>query len=185
MPAGPETPKAPGGDDSPLNSVLSDNINALEEKQREDAARAGFQERLAEAITAFSGSMIFVYAHLVFVGVWVVINTGFMPGLAPFDPTFVILATVASVEAIFLSTFVLISQNRAAKTAETRAQLDLQTSLLAEHEITRLLTLNLAMARKLGVEAADDPDLEELERNVSPKKVLDEIEQGSDKVQTK
>jgi uncharacterized membrane protein len=90
------------------------------------------------------------------------------------------LATIASVEAIFLSTFVLISQNRAARTAERRAQLDLQASLLTEHEVTRLLTLTLAIARKLDVDAAEASDFRELEKDVSPEKILDEIDRSSD-----
>jgi uncharacterized membrane protein len=138
------------------------------------------QEQIAEAITAFSGSMLFVYLHLALVGFWIVANIGIIPAVPVFDPTFVILATFASVEAIFLSTFVLISQNRAARAAETRALLDLQTSLLAEHEITRLLNLTVAVAKHLGVTAAEDPSLEELKRDVSPEKVLDEIERKSD-----
>jgi uncharacterized membrane protein len=161
--------------------VLAENIKSLARKQAEQAEQAGFQERLAEKITAFSGSMSFVYVHLVLVGGWAAVNLSLVPGVSAFDPTFVILATVASVEAIFLSTFVLISQNRASRMAERQAQLDLQTSLLAEHEVTRLLILTREIARKLGVEAADEEDLTELERDVSPEKVLEEIEDQSDR----
>ena len=80
--------------------------------------------------------MRFVYLHLALFGGWIIVNLGLIPGLRPFDPSFVVLAMVASVEAIFLSTFVLISQNRMAAAADRRADLDLQVSLLAEHEIT-------------------------------------------------
>ena len=73
--------------------------------------------------------------------------------MRPFDPfPFVMLAMIASVEAIFLSTFVLISRNRQARLAERRAELDLQISLLAEHEITRLVERLEAVAEHLGVE---------------------------------
>ncbi|WP_237234894.1 DUF1003 domain-containing protein [Sphingobium sp. EP60837] len=100
-----------------------------------------------------------------------------IPEIAPFDPTFVILATWASVEAIFLSTFVLISQNRAAAAADKRADLDLQISLLAEHEITKLVQLNLELAQHLGLRKADDPVIADITRDVAPEAVLDEIEQ--------
>jgi uncharacterized membrane protein len=83
----------------------------------------------------------------------------------------------ASVEAIFLSTFVLISQNRMAAEAEKRAELDLQISLLAEHEVTKLITLISAMADRMGIETDRDPELPELRRNVAPESVLDEIEE--------
>src|SRR4051794_30331368 len=95
-------------------AVMARNIEAMRTARREQAASSGWAERLAQAITRFTGSMPFVYLHLAIVGLWVACNVGRIPGLPRFDPTFVILATVASVEAIFLSTFILISQNRAA-----------------------------------------------------------------------
>lgn len=158
-----------------FTSVLERNINVLRDKRQREENQAGFQDRIANTITRFSGSMLFVYVHLALVCGWVAVNTGLVPGVSPFDPSFVILATVASVEAIFLSTFVLISQNRAAVEADRRAELDLQTNLLSEHEITRLLSLTIAIAEKLGVEEAQDPSLRELEKHVAPEKVLDRI----------
>jgi uncharacterized membrane protein len=77
--------------------------------------------------------MRFVYLHVVLFGVWLLVNLGVVPGVPRFDPSFVVLAMVASVEAIFLSTFVLIMQNRMAATADKRADLDLHISLLTEH----------------------------------------------------
>lgn len=165
-------PPQPGG----LARALERNIEALAERRRREAAGAGQQERIAEAITRFTGSMRFVYLHLALFGAWVAVNLGAVPGVPRFDPTFVILATWASVEAIFLSTFVLISQNRAAEAADRRADLDLQISLLAEHEVTRLVELTAAIADKLGIAAARDPELEELKRNVAPEAVLDKLE---------
>lgn len=82
----------------------------------------------------------------------------------------------ASVEAIFLSTFVLISQNRMNTQADKRADLDLQVSLLAEHEVTRLKTLVTAMAKKMDITEANDPEIEELSKDVQPEKVLDTME---------
>ncbi|WP_410055056.1 DUF1003 domain-containing protein [Microvirga sp. Mcv34] len=169
------SPSAPPIEPNVLASVLERNIDALHHKRREDERKASLQDRIAELITRFSGSMAFVYVHLVLVAGWVAINLGIVPGIPVFDPTFVILATFASVEAIFLSTFVLISQNRAAAEADRRAELDLQTNLLSEHEITRLLTLTRAIAAHLGIREANDPELEELERHVAPEKVLDRL----------
>lgn len=167
--------RAPPGESEDFTSVLERNIAALRKKRQQEESRAGLQDRMADAITRFSGSMVFVYLHLAFVAGWTAINAGFIPGIAPFDPTFVILATIASVEAIFLSTFVLISQNRAATAADRRAELDLQTNLLSEHEITRLLSLTRAIAHRLGVDEALDPRLNELEKDVAPEKVLDRL----------
>lgn len=158
-----------------LASVLRRNIEAMEAHAREERDSAGVQERLARRITDFAGSMSFIYLHLTIVAGWVAVNLGVVPGMARFDPTFVILATVASVEAIFLSTFVLITQNRTAALADRRAKLDLQINLLAEHEITRLISLMKAIAAKVGVDEAADPELDELERDVAPEVVLQEL----------
>jgi uncharacterized membrane protein len=119
--------------------------------------------------------MAFVVLHLVLFGLWIVINLGWLP-VKRFDPSFVVLAMFASVEAIFLSTFVLISQNRMQTQADARADLDLQISLLAEHEVTRLIAVVTAMAERMGVEEARNPELAELARDVAPERVLDEIE---------
>src|SRR3712207_1864531 len=133
-----------------LNSALQRNIAALERRRRDEAARAGLDERIAAAISRFTGSLPFVYLHLVLYGFWIVANIGWTP-LEPWDPTFVVLAMIASVEAIFLSTFVLITQNRMAAAADKRAELDLQISLLAEHEVTRIVSLVSAIAARLGI----------------------------------
>lgn len=166
-----------------MAGVLRRNIEALEAHARQEREQAGLQERVARRITDFAGSMVFIYLHLALVIAWVAVNLGFVPGVRRFDPTFVILATVASVEAIFLSTFVLITQNRTAALADRRAKLDLQINLLAEHEITRLISLTRAMARRLGVEEGGDPELPELERDVAPEVVLQELadEDGEEK----
>lgn len=131
--------------------------------------------RLSRHITDFVGSMVFVYLHLAFFGTWIAVNVGWT-GIEPFDPTFVMLAMIASVEAIFLSTFVLIAQNQMAAVAEKNADLDLQISLLAEHEVTRLMTLVVAIARKVGVSELPEDELNELQRDVDPDMVLDHIE---------
>ena len=170
-------PTVPPPSATTLASVLDRNISALEDRRRREEKGASTQQRVADAVTRFTGSMAFVYIHLVAFSIWVVCNIGFVPGVKPWDSSFVILATEASVEAIFLSTFVLISQNRASATAEKRADLDLQINMLSEHEITRLLTLTIAIAEKMQIDVEGTrPDLKELERDVAPEAVLDEIE---------
>lgn len=163
--------------ESPLNAVLKENIRKLREQRTARRRERSWPVRLADAVTAFAGSLLFVGLHLVIVGGWTAINLGWTP-LNRFDPTFVILATVASVEAIFLSTFILISQNRMTQEADERADLDLQVGLLAEHEITRLLHLVTAVANRLEIADAQDPRLEELKRDISPEKVADELKRA-------
>ena len=163
-------------EEPPVAGVVDRNIAALVRRRQQQKVSGGLQDRIADAITRFAGSMRFVYLHLLIYGGWIVVNLGWVPVVRPFDPTFVVLAMVASVEAIFISTFVMISQNRMAAMADRRADLDLQISLLGEHEITKLVTLVAEIAKRMDIPAAQDPELDELSKNVSPERVLDRIE---------
>jgi uncharacterized membrane protein len=173
----PTYPPPPG---EGLAPVLERNIEALRERQTREERHASWQERLADAITGFTGSMLFVYIHLVVFGFWIVANLHWLPLIPAWDESFVVLAMVASVEAIFLSTFVLISQNRMAAAADKRAELDLQISLLTEHELTKLTTLVSDIARKLEVSTPIEGELQEVKRDVAPDAVLDAIESKQD-----
>jgi uncharacterized membrane protein len=164
-------PPEPGS----LNSALERNIEVLRQRRRDEARSATAQEKLAEAITNFTGSMAFVFLHLAGFGFWIVANLGWIPLIEPWDESFVVLAMIASVEAIFLSTFVLISQNRMAAAADKRADLDLQINLLAEYEVTRLVAMVSEISRHLGLDHVVGEDVEELKRNVAPEAVLDAI----------
>ena len=157
--------------------VLARNIHALLLRREREERTKTREERIADSITRFTGTMRFVYIHVALFGAWIAINLGWTP-LPVFDKSLVLLAMIASVEAIFLSTFVLISQNRMAALADKRADLDLQISLLAEHEVTRLLGLVTEMAKRMGIEGSHDPELSELAKHVAPEKVLDKMEQA-------
>lgn len=178
MPAA--TPTVPPPQPPTLSSSLKRNIEVLAERRRQEAASATRQEKLAEAITSFTGSMKFVYLHLAIYGAWILMNVGLVPGVPKFDPSFIILATEASVEAIFLSTFVLISQNRTAAAADRRADLDLHINLLAEHELTKLSEVVTDIAARLGVQPSAAAELEEVKKDVAPEAVLDEISAHQD-----
>jgi uncharacterized membrane protein len=158
-----------------MNRTLRDNIEAFEQRRRDSDARAGPGERFSRLVTRFAGSITFVAVHAVAFSLWVAVNERLVPGVTPFDPSLVMLATMASVEAIFLSTFVLIAQNRMAAAADRRADLDLHISLLAEAELTRLTDLTLRIAEKVGVDAPE-PEIREVAELVDPGVVLDELE---------
>lgn len=158
-----------------MNRTLRENIEALARRRQEDLAKSTASERISDRVTAFAGSMTFVVIHLVLYSAWIAWNGGLVGSVPRFDPTLVLLAMIASVEAIFLSTFVLISQNRMMAAADRRADLDLHISLLAEHELTRLARLSARIAAKLDV-AHDDPEFEEVTHNVVPTAILDELE---------
>ena len=165
------TPMPPG-----LGSVLGRNMARMKERRMREEAAASWSERLSDRVTRFAGSMTFVAIHAVLYGTWIAVNLGAVPGVRRFDPSFVVLAMEASVEAIFLSTFVLISQNRMMGAAAKQSDMDLQINLLAEHELTRLVSLVDAIAEKMGVQAIDADELREIEQDVSPEAVLDGLE---------
>ena len=171
------------GSEQSMADVVNRNIEALLERRQTEERNKGFQERIADAITGFTGSMPFVYIHLVLFGLWIAINLSWLPFIPPLDPTFVVLAMVASVEAIFLSTFVLISQNRMQALADRRAELNLHIDLLAEHEVTRIIALLSAIGETLGVEESRNPELEELAKDVHPEKVLDRMDRVEQEVE--
>jgi uncharacterized membrane protein len=159
-----------------LADVVERNISTILKLRLKEEAQKTTQDRIADAITTFSGDMKFVYLHAILFAGWMLVNTGKF-GIHPWDPyPYNLLTMTVSLEAIFLSTFVLVSQNRMGAAADKRADLDLQINLLAEHEITRLLILTNAIATKLGVDTDEKAsDLDQLEREVTPDEVLKEI----------
>ncbi len=165
---------APGDDD--LAAALSRNIEAVARRRAEDAAGAGRGVRIATAIGRIIGRMRFVYANLIFYAAWVIASQGLVPGIPAFDRQLYLVGSVASVESIFLSIFILIAQNSQATAADRRDDLNLQISLLAEHEVTQLIKLTSAIAAKLGIDADDHGATHDLRQDIKPEAVLDKIE---------
>lgn len=159
-----------------MNRALRDNIETLSARARAEAASEPATHKIADRITGFTGSMTFVAVHVVLFGFWIAANTVGVPGVPRFDDSLVILAMAASVEAIFLSTFVLISQNRMAAAANRSADLDLHISLLTEHELTRLAMLMERIAERLDI-GTEDLELAEIKADVEPGEVLDALDE--------
>jgi len=167
-------------DEPRVAPIVKRNIHSLILANRRSEAARGRQEKAADWLTFFSGTMIFVYIHGAWFAMWMLLNAG-VAGLPTFDPfPFGLLTMMVSLEAIFLSTFVLISQNRSAALADRRSDLDLQTNLLTEHEITRVLRLTKAISDHLGLTVDDDEaELIELEKDVSPQGIVEELKKQS------
>lgn len=165
-------------DNPALSSVIQRNIRQIIQVRRKAAREQSMQNRIANGMTGFSGSMAFFYLHIVWFCIWILLNTGHL-GLPPFDPfPYGLLTMIVSLEAIFLSTFVLISQNLFGKEAERLTDLGLHTSLLTEHELTRVLQMLHAIQKKIGISNDDDRNLADadLEMETRPEDVLAEIE---------
>lgn len=137
-----------------------------------------FAERVADKLTAGFGSMFFLVVNVVWFVVWIVINVGLIPGIEPFDPfPFGFLTMVVSLEAIALAIIVLISQNRAAKIADLREEVDLQVNILTEKEITKLLQVVARLAEKQGLDLSRDRELQAMLRPSDTEKLEKDIEQ--------
>ncbi len=162
-------------DNPALSKIIERNIRTIIHLRTKAAGERSLQDRIADAITSFSGRMIFVYVHIIWFGIWILLNTGWF-GLRAFDPfPYGLLTMIVSLEAIFLSTFVLISQNRLGEETERRADLDLHIGLLTEHELTRVLQMLDAIQDKLNIVDHANSDLADLEMETKPEDVLAEI----------
>ena len=140
------------------------NIHAIARLEQETIESRKVPERIGDAFTRVMGSLGFVVAHVIGFGAWFSINLGLIPGVKPFDPfPFGILTLIVSAEGVFLAIFVLLSQNRMSRLSSQRAHLNLQISLLAEQETTKLLQHLRRISEHLGIEeSAQDREVERL-----------------------
>jgi uncharacterized membrane protein len=153
-----------------------ERVMALESAEHEKATTA---DRIADAITAFSGSIRFVWITVLTVGGWIAANL-LLPRRDQLDPfPFPLLTLVLSVEAIFLAIFILMSQNRAAKVSDKRSHLDLQLNLLAEQENTKMLLMLEQIGRAVGAEVDAGADVQALAEATEPEVLSDQIDQVS------
>lgn len=168
----PDAPRL--GTHQPVRRTVTDVVR-LEQRNRSAMSRS---DRLADRITALSGSMPFVYLHVVWFAVWIGLNQG-LAGPAPFDPfPFGLLTMLVSLEAIFLATFVLISQNRQALQSDRRTKIDLQLNVISEQEVTTILRVLDLISSHLGVDLTADPDLHGMEQPTDLTRLMDEIDQA-------
>lgn len=165
-----------------VEDVVQQNIDTIVNLDKSARAQRTVTDRVVDAITAFCGSLAFVWVHAVWFGGW--IGENLVRGSASFDPyPFPLLTLIVSLEAIFLSTFILISQNRDARLSERRNQLDLQINLLTEQENTKMLTMLKQIADKVGADVGQDPTLAVLEQATQPAQLVEQIERTIDTVE--
>lgn len=166
-----DTAPVAGGLNEELTQQNVQEILQLEKAAKEERTRS---ELVAEAIANFCGSMTFVWVNVVWFGSWILINV--LPGIPHIDPfPFTFLTLAVSLEAIFLSTFILISQNHETKISERRNHLDLQINLLSEQENTRMIEMLQAIAEKVGADLKPDPHLQALSEKTEPERLVQQI----------
>jgi uncharacterized membrane protein len=163
-------------DNPALNKVIERNIRTIIRLRLKADRERSVHDHIADTITSLSGRMGFVHVHIVWFLLWILLNTGRV-GVQAFDPfPYGLLTMIVSLEAIFLSTVVLISQNRLSGEIERRADLDLHIGLLTEHELTRVLQMLDAIQRKMGIDDDEASELADLEMETKPEDVLAEID---------
>ena len=161
-----------------VGAAIPRNIQAIARMEAEFNRRRTLSHRIADGIGDFSGSMTFVVLHIVIYGGWILINLGALKIAPRFDPyPFMLLSVVVSLEAIFLSAFVLMKQNRMGQRADDRAHLDLQVNLLAEREMTLLLHMLQGISDRLGVRHHHE-DLRELLEETSVEAMASELQKA-------
>jgi len=159
-----------------IEGPSSRNIRLMAELERDALATRSFGQRLGDMISVQAGRFWFIVFHAIFFTIWIVAN---VEGSSHLDPyPFPFLTLVVSLEAIFLSLFILMSQNRATHQSDRRAHFDLQVNLLAEAEMTKVLKLLQALCAAHKLLEAKDPELAELARETSPAELINELKQA-------
>ena len=158
-------------------TLIESNVERIAAMQREALEARTLGTRLISAMVAFGGTPLFGLVHILWFGFWITANVGLIRGVRAFDPyPFPFLTFVVSLEAIFLSIGVLISENQALSLAERRAHLDLQVNLLSEQESTATLRLVREIATHLGVTPPADCDTEKMVAETDVADVVEQLE---------
>ena len=154
------------------------NIEAVAKLEENFVNNRSAADKVADWIGGFSGSLTFVLLHVVVYGFWILINLKLIPAIRVFDPyPFLLLSVVVSIEAIFLSTFVLMKQNRMGRRADQRNHLDLQINLLAEREMTTVLQLLRRISARLDIPVSGE-HLEDLITETSVAELAQQISEN-------
>lgn len=145
-------------------------------KARMDQKRAPV-DIIADQLNSWFGTNAFLLLNLIWFVLWIVINQGMIKAIKPFDPfPFSFLTMTVSLEAIFLSIFVLISQKRASKIDDLREEIHLQINTIAEEEITKMLKMQALLLQKSGIDISGDPELVQMVQPTDQRKIEKKIE---------
>jgi uncharacterized membrane protein len=173
----PEGP-APGAQS--VEELTRRNVERIQALEREEHGKATTADRVADAIANFVGSIAFVWVTVLLTGGWVAGNLLVSPDHRIDSFPFPLLTLVLSIEAIFLSIFILMSQNRATRVSDKRSHLDLQLNLLSEQENTKMLVMLEDIAKAVGQRTPSDPEVQVLEQATEPEALSRQIDQATD-----
>lgn len=161
-----------------LSSQTKRNIESVAQIEREFLKERSALDRVSDGVTRLAGSLPFVLGHVVLFTAWFALNSKYVLGDRAFDGyPYQLLNLAVALEAVFLSTFVLVSQNRQNAQAEQWSQLGLQVNLLAEQEATQMLKMLRAICDRLGVEK-DEKALKEMIQTTHVQVLAQELEKA-------
>ncbi len=164
-------------------SFRTQNVADIIKLEQRDRISMSLSDKIADRITAFSGSMIYVGLHVIWFGAWMIVNFGLIRGFRPFDPfPFSLLTMIVSLEAIFLSAFVLISQNKQALQADKRAKVDLQVNMIAERENTKLIEMVEEIHQHLGIHKREDKEIKALKKVTDVNEIANQLDKAEERV---
>jgi uncharacterized membrane protein len=154
------------------------HIDSMARQEQEFLQKRTLSERAGDAVAALAGSLVFVMIHVLLVLTWILINVQGVQWIPRFDPyPFSLLGMIVSVEAVVLSSFILMRQNRMSKRAERRDHLNLQVDLISEKEITKLLQMVRAICERMGLKnIAEDKELREFSQATSVETLTQRLE---------
>ena len=161
-------------------ATIQKNIETIFELEKKAVESRSTAENIADKVTRFAGSSPFIIIHAAWFAVWIIANEAIIPGIKPFDPfPFSFLTLVVSLEAIFLTLLVLMSQNRMTKEADKRAHLDLQINMLGEQETTMILRMVQRISEHLGLKQDKNKSVEELSEETDIHQVAQKLDETS------
>lgn len=167
----------------PFRVQSIEDIIALEKREKNSEQ---WNDKTAGVITKFSGSMVYVGFHVLWFGAWIVLNFSLIPGIKPFDPfPFSLLTMIVSLEAIFLSSFVLISQNKEAQISDKRAKLDLHINMISQRQDTKIIQMLADIHKHLKLPSQSREQITELRKNADIIRLVNKLDQEEQKDERK
>ncbi len=163
-----------------LDELIQHNVETIARIERAGHDSRTASDRFADIVSAFCGRIGFVWVHCVWFVLWLLVNaTAIFPAGMRFDPPpFPMLTLIVSLEAIFLSTFILISQNHQQHLGDKRNHLDLQINLLAEQENSQMLTMLHQIMERLNIEG-DRTKQAAMRETTDPEHMVKHIERST------
>lgn len=164
----------PGQPSDGMPPHVTRNIEEFVRLEGRDRQSMGRSDHFADFMTKFGGSMVFVWLHVGWFAIWIILNE---IGVLTFDEfPFGFLTMIVSLEAIFLSAFVLISENRQAQQSDRRAKVDLQVNLISEQEITKIMSLVAEIHDHLGLRGEHDQELEQMQDKTNVEHIANAVD---------